>query len=175
MANAILTGVETTFLENEIIVSKTDLTGKLVYGNRTFYKMAGMDEKECIGKQHNIIRNPDMPRSVFDLLWDNIKGGNEIFAYVNNRAKNGDNYWVLAHVTPSRDRNNQIVGYHSNRRSPNKSIITDKIIPLYKDLMSIEQSAASPKDGLNNARKKIDEILRDTKMEFNQLIFSMGV
>ena len=42
------TGVERTFDEDEIIVSKTDLTGKITYANRTFQRVAGYREDELL-------------------------------------------------------------------------------------------------------------------------------
>ena len=95
-------GRERTFARDELIVSKTDPKGRLVYVNDVFLEVSGFRESEIIGQPHSIIRHPEMPRAVFKLLWDVILGGKEIFAYVNNMAKNGDNYWVFAHVTPSR-------------------------------------------------------------------------
>ena len=172
--NQELTGVERFFDDDEIIVTKTDLAGKLTYGNRTFYKLAGYTEEECIGQQHNIIRHPEMPRTVFDLLWKTLEQGNEIFAYVNNRSKNGDFYWVLAHVTPSLDVSGNIVGYHSNRRVPNPRIIKDHINPLYAELMQIERNASGPKEGIQKGYEKVLGILNETKMEFNELMFSLG-
>jgi PAS domain S-box-containing protein len=173
--NPQLTGVEKTFEPDEIIVSKTDLTGKITYGNRTFYKLAGMGEKDCVGVQHNLIRHPKMPRCVFDLLWKTLKSGNEIFAYVLNRSLNGDEYWVFAHVTPSRDQAGDITGYHSNRRVPNGAVLKQHIVPLYTDLLGIEKSQANPKAGMETATAKIDELLAEHKMGFNELMFSLGV
>ena len=95
-----VTGTERFFDDDKIIVSKTDLKGKLAYCNKLFLDIAGYTEKECLGQPHSMIRHPDMPRCVFALMWDAIQSGNEIFAYVINRAKNGDHYWVNAHVTP---------------------------------------------------------------------------
>ena len=112
------TGVERTFGQDEIIVSKTDLKGRITYANRVFLQVAGYTEREVLGAPHSLIRHPDMPRSVFQLLWDTIQGGREVFAYVVNLAKNGDHYWVLAHVTPTFDDAGKIVGYHSMRRLP---------------------------------------------------------
>ncbi len=173
--NPQLSGVEVTFDPDEIIVSKTDLTGKLTYGNRTFFRLAGMDESECLGEQHNIVRNPTMPRAVFELLWNTIKSGNEIFAYVVNRSKNGDHYWVFAHVTPSYDASGNMVGYHSNRRVPNRQVLNEHIIPLYKNLLSVEQSASSPKDGLAASYKAVEDLLAENKLGFNEFMFSLGV
>lgn len=81
---------EVTFGEDEIIVSKTNPKGIILCANRTFLKVSGYTEAELLGKPHNIIRHPDMPRCVFKLLWDTIASGSEIFAYVKNMAKNGD-------------------------------------------------------------------------------------
>lgn len=172
--NPHLTRQEKTFHDDEIIVSKTDLTGKLTYGNRTFYRMAGLCEKESLGQQHNIIRHPEMPRTVFELLWQTIQGGKEIFAYVNNRSATGDNYWVFAHVTPSYDSNGNMVGYHSNRRNPNRRIIDTHITPLYRDLLGIEKAAASPKQGIQDGCAKVLGLLDEVKMGFNEFMFSLG-
>lgn len=173
--NPQLSGKEIFFDKDEIIVSKTDLTGKLTYGNRTFMRMAGLYEASCLGQQHNIIRHPDMPRCVFELLWNMLKDKQEVFAYVNNRSMNGDNYWVFAHVTPSLNAHGEIVGYHSSRRVPNRTTLKDKIIPLYEDLLRTEKSHTGPKAGLKASYAKVEALLKDSKMNFNELMFAMGV
>jgi len=170
-----LTGHERQMRPDQIIVTKTDLSGKIRYGNRTFFEFSDYSHDECIGKQHNVIRHPDMPRTVFKLLWDTLTAGNEIFAYVNNRSKNGDNYWVLAHVTPSRDTAGNIIGYHSNRRAPNRQVLDRDIMPLYKRLLAAERSAASPKAALEDGAAIIESLLREKSMSFNQYMFSLGV
>lgn len=171
---AFLSGTERTFHPDGLIVSKTDLQGKLVYGNRLFYELAGLTEKDCLGVQHNIVRHPEMPRAVFDLLWETIKSKKEIFSYVINRATNGDHYWVYAHVTPSFDTSGEMNGYHSNRRVPDKSIVNNDIIPLYKKLCDIEASDLSPKTGLEKSRSFIKDLLKKEQKEFNEFMFSLG-
>lgn len=160
---------------DQIIVTKTDLSGKIRYGNRTFFEFSDYAHDECIGKQHNVIRHPDMPRTVFKLLWDTIAAGDEIFAYVNNRSKNGDNYWVFAHVTPSKDTSGNIIGYHSNRRAPNRQALDEHIVPLYRRLVQAERSASSPKAALADGSAMIGSLLRDRSMTFNEFMFSLGV
>ncbi len=173
--NPEVTGHERTFDPDDIIVSKTDLSGKLTYVNQTFCRLASLEEKDCLGVQHNLIRHPHMPRAVFDLLWETLAGGNEIFAYVVNRSANGDHYWVFAHVTPSRDFGGNIVGYHSNRRVPNRAALDQHIIPLYKNLLNVEKQASSPSQGLEASRKVITDMLDEHKVGFNQMMFSLGV
>ncbi len=86
------TGREVRFGADEIIVSKTDLTGHLTYANDVFLRVAGYTEAEVIGQPHSFIRHPEMPRAVFKLLWDTIQSGREVFAYVVNLTKHGDHY-----------------------------------------------------------------------------------
>ena len=92
------TGRERMFGEDEIIVSKTDLQGKITYANSVFLRVVGYAEEDVLGQPHSMIRHPGMPRAVFKLLWETIAGGREIFAYVKNMARDGDHYSVFAHV-----------------------------------------------------------------------------
>ena len=165
-----LTGVERTFENDEIIVSKTDLKGRMTYVNDVFLKLADYTESECLGEPHSKIRNPDMPRCIFKLLWDTIEDGKEIFAYVVNRSANGDHYWVLAHVTPSRDASSNVVGYHSNRRVPDRQILDNTIIPLYKNLLAEEQKHANAKDGMEAGFKMVVDLLAENNMEYDEFI-----
>jgi len=168
-----LTGVERTFDDDQIIVSKTDPSGRLTYANEIFLQLAGMTEAETIGQPHSVIRHPEMPRAVFKLLWDTVSAGNELFAYVVNRSKNGDHYWVLAHVTPSFDSSGKIVGYHSNRRTADRKVLETVIQPLYKKLLNIEESHANRKDGMNEAYNTLMKILEDKGVGYDEFIFSL--
>ena len=118
-----INGREEVMKQNDFIVSKTDLKGKLTYCNEVFVKFAGLSEKELLGKGHNIVRHPDMPRIIFKLLWDRIKSKKEIFAYVKNMTASGGYYWVYANVTASMDSNDNIIGYYSVRRKPKDSAL----------------------------------------------------
>lgn len=171
--NVKLTGKERTFDENQIIVSKTDLKGKLTYANELFLELSSMSENEAIGAPHNVIRHPDMPRCIFQLLWDTISIGEEIFAYVLNKSSNGDHYWVVAHVTPNVKADGSINGYHSSRRCPNRTILNDVIIPLYKDLKTIEDGFKNRKDGIQAAMDKLENILKERGQSYGEFFFSL--
>jgi PAS domain S-box-containing protein len=165
-------GREITFGEEEIIVSKTDLQGRITYANDVFLKVAGYRADEVIGKPHSMIRHPDMPRCVFQLLWDTIQRGQEIFAYVVNLAKNGDHYWVLAHVTPTFDDQGRIVGYHSNRRLPDRTAI-EAIVPLYAQLRAVEEQHQNKKDGIAAATQTLLQTLEQAGMCYGEFAFSL--
>lgn len=172
--NRTLTGVERHFDDDDIIVSKTDLKGHLTYANKVFLDISGYSEKEVLGQPHNLIRHPDMPRSIFKLLWDCLSSGKEIFAYVNNCSKNGDNYWVYAHVTPSWDDNGNVVGYHSNRRVPNREIIDNEIIPLYRKIKAAEDSHRNRKDGLKAGEQIINDLLASKGIKYDEFMATIG-
>jgi PAS domain S-box-containing protein len=166
------TGRESPFHEDEIIVSKTDLKGRLTYANDIFLRVSGFAAKDIIGQPHSIIRHPDMPRAVFKLLWETIEAKNEIFAYVLNMASNGDHYWVLAHVTPSFDGEGKVVGYHSNRRKPDRDKV-EKIIPIYKTLLAEEAKIANLKEGMLGAYNHLINDLSAKGVGYDEFILSL--
>ena len=167
------TGIERRFSEDEIIVSKTDTKGVITYANDVFLEIAGLTETQVIGAPHSIIRHPDMPRTVFKLLWDTIERGEEIFAYVLNMAVTGDHYWVFAHVTPTFDEAGTIVGYHSNRRVPDPRAIAT-IAPIYAKLKSIEDAAADRSRGLADGVAAMLALLRDKGLSYDEFVFSLA-
>lgn len=126
---------------NELIITKTDPSGKITYANKTFMKICDFPEDELLGQNHNIIRHPDMPKGVFYGLWQTIQQGREFFGVVKNLTKNGDYYWVLANIRPDK-RNGQTVGYFSVRRSPSRRLI-ETVLPFYQQMLSMEKNSGS--------------------------------
>ncbi len=173
LTRATPTGVERTFGTDEIIVSKTDLQGRLTYVNDVFVRVSGYEEHELLGAPHSIIRHPDMPRAVFKLLWETIAAGREIFAYVNNLCRDGANYWVLAHVTPSLDREGRIVGYHSNRRVPDRAALAT-VVPLYEMLRDAERRDPDRKDGLVASTALLEGVLAKTGLSYHEWVWTLG-
>lgn len=167
------TGRETFLGEDEIIVSKTDLTGKITYANEVFLRVAGYREDEVLGQAHSMIRHPAMPRAVFALLWDTIQAGREIFAYVVNRTKNGDHYWVYAHVTPTFGPTGQVTGYHSNRRVPDRQAIA-AVEPLYARLVAEETRHGDRREGLAASRALFAASLTSAGMPYEEFVWTLA-
>ncbi len=165
-------GLESFFGDDEIIVSKTDLHGLIVYANRVFINISGYTEAELLGMPHSILRHPDMPRCVFKLLWDTISSGREIFAYVKNLCKNGNHYWVYAHVTPTFDQSGQISGYHSNRRVPGR-LAVGQIEQLYAHLRKVETAQTDWRRGMEAAGKELTQTLKRLGVEYDEFVFSL--
>ncbi|MDD5211130.1 MAG: PAS domain-containing protein [Sulfuricurvum sp.] len=162
-----MAGNELTFSDNEFIVSKTNLQGRIIYGNDLFIKISGYEEEELLNKPHSILRHPDMPALIFTLLWERIRKGEEIFAYIKNKTKQGDYYWVFAHVTASLDNGGKIIGYHSVRRCPTTEALS-VIKPLYADLLRAEKSG-----GVSASRPHLQSILNQKGVDYDEFILSL--
>ena len=117
--NQPVTQVERPFPTGKYVVSNTDLKGITTYANDAFVELSGFSLDELIGKNHNVVRHPDMPPAAFKYLWDTIKDGRPWRGIVKNRCKNGDYYWVDAFVVPVRE-GERVVGYMSVRSEPTR-------------------------------------------------------
>ncbi|WP_025916430.1 PAS domain-containing methyl-accepting chemotaxis protein [Herminiimonas sp. CN] len=117
--NIPVTNREHVLLDSEIIVSKTDMKGKITYVNQDFVRVCGFSEEELLGAPHNIVRHPDMPVEAFEDLWRTLKSGKAWTGVVKNRCKNGDFYWVEANTAPLIE-NGKVVGYTSTRVKPSR-------------------------------------------------------
>jgi PAS domain S-box-containing protein len=157
-------GQEKVTREDDFIISKTDTTGKITYCNQIFMQMASMSEDQLLGKPHNIIRHPDMPKAVFKLLWDRVKNGKEIFAYVKNLSADGSYYWVFANITASYDSSGKIIGYYSVRRKPNSKAL-DIIKPLYSEMLKIEKI-----NGIDASIEYLESVLKKEGVGYDEFI-----
>lgn len=163
---------EVMLADNEFIVSKTDPKGLITYVNRTFMTIAGYSETELLGKQHNIIRHPDMPRGAFKLLWDTLQQGEEFFGYVKNLCKDGSYYWVFANVTPDFDTRGQLRGYYSVRRQPSRNAI-NTITPIYQKMLQIEHSS-NTKEAMTHSVEYLNNTLATLNTTYSHLILSLN-
>jgi len=153
--------------ENDFIVSKTDTKGRITYVNKIFMTMAEYSEEELLGKPHSIIRHPDMPKAVFKLLWDRIQNKEEIFAFVLNKTKNNNSYWVFANITASLDLNGNIIGYFSVRRKPSQKGL-DIIEPLYKKMLEAERSG-----GMQAGVNLLMDTLKNEGVSYDEFVISI--
>jgi hypothetical protein len=101
-------------------------------------------------------------------LWDELQAGKEIFAYVKNKTKLGDFYWVLAFVTPTKNNKGEVIEYFSVRRKPKKEIVSHIIEPLYRELLSLERG-----NGMAASQKHLQSILEQKGLSYEQFIFSL--
>lgn len=163
---------EVPFRIEELFFSRTDARGRILSGNDVFQRVSLYGWDEMIERPHNIIRHPEMPRCIFKYLWDTIRQGDEVFAYVVNLAKNGNHYWVLAHVTPSYDRSGELTGFHSNRRSPNRNVLP-RIQELYRRLLHTESRESNPREAAHASYRELLEILKHAGQSYDEFIWNL--
>jgi PAS domain-containing protein len=137
-----------------------------------FMRISGYSESELLGQPQSIVRHPDMPKGVFRHLWQTIQKGQECFAYVNNLAKNGDNYWVLANITPELDDRGQIIGYFSCRRQPKPSAI-EKIKPIYEAMRALESQAPAGADAAARSLALLNSMIDKEQTSYEAFILAL--
>ena len=149
------------------IVSETDEKGRITFANDYFKEVSGYSDEELIGKPHNIVRHPDMPKVIFKLLWETISAGKNINALVKNLAKDGRYYWIFTEFEIRKDTDTgEVIGYHAARKSISKHVI-EIIDGLYKELLKIEET-----DSIDAAQTYLVNFLKEKgdDMEFSNIM-----
>jgi len=139
----------------DMIISKGDAEGNITYTNPIFMKISGYTQGELLDQPHSILRHPDMPKVIFKYLWDNIKEGKEVYAFVKNLCKDGSYYWVLAQVRVAKNPDGSFRNYVSTRRNMTPAA-KEKISALYSKLLEIEKS-----DGVEASEQALLDFLAE--------------
>jgi PAS domain S-box-containing protein len=165
-----------TFGDHQIIVSKTDLKGRITYANDVFEQVSEYTHDELMGQFYNLVRHPDTPRGIFKLLWDTIGSGRELLAYLPNLTKSRDTYWVLAHVTPTykheANGSRSIVGFHSNRRTP-APVAVQEAEKLYRVLLAEERRHTHAPQAAEASLALLSRVLRDRNQTYEEFVWSL--
>lgn len=158
---------EKVLSQNDFIISKTDIKGKIIYCNEIFTEIAGYPAADLINANHNLIRHPDMPKIAFKLLWELIQNKDEFFGFVKNLRGDGGYYWVFAYITADLDAQGNITSYTSVRRKMPQSAI-DIITPIYKQLLEAEKNG-----GIETSEKLLHTLLEQHKLGYREFIINL--
>ncbi|NPA87887.1 MAG: PAS domain-containing protein [Epsilonproteobacteria bacterium] len=124
---------------NRPVISKTDLKGKIIFVNSAFCKLSGYQKEELIGQSHNVVRHPDMPKTIFKELWDTIEKNQNYRGIIKNLRKDGKYYWVEVFIEPIYDDNGKKIGYISVNK-PVSNEDKKKYSEIYRQLKQKEQT-----------------------------------
>lgn len=163
---------EKKLADDDFIVSKTDVSGRITYANRIFMEIAGYAEHQLLGVQHNIIRHPDMPRGVYRFMWNTLKAGDEFFGFAKNLCADGGFYWVFANITPDYDSQGQLQGYYSVRRNPPRSAL-ETIVPLYNEMLAIEKKSSVKEAPDKSLEYLFDVVAQSGAKSYNNLVLQL--
>lgn len=151
-------------IDNQSLVSETDLTGKIIYANDMFCEVSGYTKEELIGQSHNIVRHPDVSPKVFENLWETIQSGNVWFGKIKNKAKDGSPYHVKATIFPVFDCQGEIVKYMGSR-----NLITDEEQEkqkLKKYIMALRsEKIKNDKDNKAAIQQEVDKAVKEMRIK----------
>lgn len=130
--------------DKNVIFSKTDLKGYITHVSDAFCKISGYNKEELIGKNHNIIRHPDMPKEAFEYLWSELKQEKKVKLEVKNLKKNGGYYWVDAEFEPEYNKKGIHIGFVAVRED----------ITAIKDIEEIQREIIFTMGSIGESRSK---------------------
>ena len=146
----------------QVIVSRTNTEGDIVYCNPTFLEVNGFKSSEIINQPHSIVRHPDMPKTIFRVIWSIIGQGMPIQAVIKNQTNNGDYYWTLMTIKPQKDRDDKIISYVAYGKQAPDAVVK-KIEPLYKIISEIEHEL-----NIESALEYLESYLKEEGMNYAQ-------
>ena len=125
---------EEYIFDKNIIISQTDLKGKITFANRRFCEVSGYQVDELVGSEHNIVRHPDMPKIIFTKMWDTLNSSQAWNGLVKNLRKDGLYYWVDTEIIPIYNDNKEKTGYIAVRSKASRKDIQESE-ELYKKIL----------------------------------------
>jgi PAS domain S-box-containing protein len=145
------------FAIDELFFSTTDAKGVICSGNDVFARVSGLELEDLVGKAHNVVRHPDMPRAVFRTFWDALGAGRGVAAYVKNLAADGAYYWVMAFAVPAAD------GFVSVRLKPSSPLF-EVAQRVYREVLAVERAVEGDdvrrrKPAIEAGVAKLEELL----------------
>ena len=147
------------------LMSRTNKHGHIMASNAAFQEVSGYTEAELYDQPHSLIRHPDMPKVVFKILWENLKGKNNFHAIIKNLSKSGRYYWVITNFEIIRNEKDEITHYVSYRKALTKHLINEHIVPLYERLLKIEKA-----NGMEVSERYFNGFLEDRKTTYDAFI-----
>ena len=147
------------------LMSRTNKHGHIMASNEAFQEVSGYSEAELYDQPHSLIRHPDMPKVVFKILWENLKGRQNFHAIIKNLSKSGKYYWVITNFEIIRNEKDEITAFVSYRKALPKSLINEHIVPLYERLLKIEKA-----NGMEVSERYFKGFLEDRKTTYDKFI-----
>lgn len=149
-----------------VIASHTNDKGVIIYASEAFCQISKYPESELIGRPYNVVRHPDMPKSLYEELWSTIEQGKTWRGEINNQAKDGSAYWVDVNIEPEFNKQSEIIGYTAicqdvtDKKRIEELSVTDSLTQLYNRL-KLDEVLSYEVDQANRYENYLSVILFD--------------
>ena len=167
-------------IESSNIISKTDIFGIITFVNDEFCKISGYTKEELVGKNHNIVRHPDVPASTFRQLWQTILQKKTYKSTVKNLAKDGSTFYVNTTVFPILDENGDIEEFIAIRYDVTESVrLSEALITKDEELeelnATLEQRVKEQTKALTELNQTLEErVKEEVEKMAKDLIFMLA-
>ena len=155
--------------DEDFIILRTDLQGTITYANRCFIRLSGFEENELLSQPHKMLRHPDMPRTVFRLMWDTLESDREFFGYLKYLRKDGGYFWTFANLTPSFDDDHNVNGCFSVLRKAHPARLS-YFSELYHEMIEAEKQFSSDQESMDASSRLLTSALGGK--EYNEFIIA---
>lgn len=166
-------GVERALSGEDLLVSKTDLEGRVSYANEALLRVSARTETELVGEPHSVLRHPDMPRAVYRLVWTTLADRREASAYLLNLAADGAHFWVVTHLSPAVDARGRLVGYSAEHRVATRRAL-ERVEPLYRMLLAEERRHPRVPDAIDSSTAMLHKVLDGLGTTWDELVWSLS-
>ena len=153
-------------MDKNVITTETDDKGIITYVSQAFCDVSGYNKEELIGKPHNIVNNPEMPKEIFKKMWAALKNNETWEGEIKNLKKDDTFYWVYTIISQKCTASGTNCGYTAISYD-----ITDKKV--VEDLTSnLELKIQDRTKDLEEAKKEVEAIHKHTRdaIEYAALI-----
>jgi PAS domain S-box-containing protein len=130
---------EIPYSEGRVLISQTDLDGNITFVNRKLCEISGYQVNELMGQPHNILRHPEMPKTLFAKMWENINSGQAWNGIIKNLAKDGRFFWTDIEILPAKDNADKITGFIAVMKPASPKDIQESQ-DLYQKMLTTEES-----------------------------------
>lgn len=152
-------------LDEENLISETDLDGNIIYINDYFVEVSGYTREELLGKNHNILNHPDVSPKLFEDLWSTIRRKETWRGKLKNKAKDGSVYYMKCTIFPILDHDQNIEKFVSSR-----FLITDQEEEKHKLKKYIMNQKTAQVKHEKELQSQFDEALHYAKLQKDEKI-----
>ncbi|WP_228548294.1 EAL domain-containing protein [Sporosarcina obsidiansis] len=117
-------------LDEAAVVAITNPQGIITYVNDHFCKLSKYSREELIGKTHRVVNSGVHPKSFFKEMWQTIQQGKVWRGDIQNRSKDGQDYWVNTTIIPFVDKKGIPFQYISIRQDITARKETEKSLEI---------------------------------------------